>query len=129
MQSPWFAFAAAALTFWFGTVPTSLGAQIDPLGLACPTNFMVWRCEPNATTVTFPLPTTNGGNCRLPATVICTPPPGSVLPVGTHIISCRATNPCGESASCSFPLVVMRDTNAPLIECPADLMLGACGTE
>ena len=38
--------------------------------------------------------------------VVCVPPSGSAFPIGTHTVTCYATNACGLISSCSFPLVV-----------------------
>ena len=43
-------------------------------------------------------------------TLICTPPSGSALPLGTTWITCTATNSCGGSDTCYFPITVQRPT-------------------
>ena len=42
--------------------------------------------------------------------VNCTPPSGSLFPVGTTMVSCTATDACGHVGSCSFPVTVVNQT-------------------
>ena len=42
--------------------------------------------------------------------VTCTPASGSVFPLGTTIVSCTATDACGNVGSCSFPVTVVNQT-------------------
>jgi len=44
-------------------------------------------------------------NCGLPL-VVCTPPSGSVFPIGTTTVSCVATDDCGNSAVSTFDVIV-----------------------
>lgn len=44
-------------------------------------------------------------NCGLPV-VVCTPPSGSVFPVGTTTVNCVATDDCGNTALSSFDVTV-----------------------
>jgi len=45
-------------------------------------------------------------NCGPAPTVMCNPPSGSVLPVGTTTVTCTATDSSGNTATCSFPVNV-----------------------
>ena len=38
--------------------------------------------------------------------LVCTPPSGHAFPCGTSTVSCRATDPCGKTALCSFAVTV-----------------------
>lgn len=49
--------------------------------------------------------------------LVCTPPPGSFFPVGQTIVTCKATDNVGNSASCTFKVTVL-DMEAPKITCP-----------
>src|SRR5260370_36909096 len=45
-------------------------------------------------------------NCGPPPTVVCNPPSGSMLPPGTTMVTCIATDSSGNTATCSFPVNV-----------------------
>jgi hypothetical protein len=45
-------------------------------------------------------------NCGPPPTVVCNPPSGSMLPPGTTVITCIATDSSGNTATCTFPINV-----------------------
>ena len=66
----------------------------------CPINMTVTATTSTGGVVTYPTPTATNG-----ATVTCTPPSGSVFPVGTTTVTCTATNSAG-SASCSFTVTM-----------------------
>jgi hypothetical protein len=50
-------------------------------------------------------------------TVTCTPPSGSVFPVGTTSVTCTATDAAGNSVSQSFDVTIV-DTTAPTLSLP-----------
>jgi hypothetical protein len=83
-------------------------SDTQPPTISCPANvtaFSAVTCPPQASTaVTFPAPTASD-NCP-GVTVACTPPSGSPLPVGTTTVTCTATDVSGNTASCSFAVVV-----------------------
>ena len=55
--------------------------------------------------------------------------PGSVIPVGTTTVTYTATDNDGNTSTCSFDVVV-EDTEAPQIDCPANISIVAeVGTE
>ena len=39
-------------------------------------------------------------------TVVCTPPSGSLFPVGTTLVTCTATDASGNQSTCEFPVTV-----------------------
>jgi CHU_C Type IX secretion signal domain/HYR domain/Immunoglobulin domain/Bacterial Ig-like domain len=49
----------------------------------------------------------------------CTPPSGSVFALGTTVVTCIATNPCG-SSNCTFIVTVSPD--GPSFRCPDDVV-------
>ncbi len=58
-------------------------------------------------------------NCGNPVTVVCTPPPGSILGPGVYPVKAVATDASGNTNYCTFNLTVL----APLqvvFDCPAD---------
>ncbi len=84
-----------------------------PCTIACPSNMIVSaapnQCGANATF----LPTTSG-NC---GGVTCSPPSGSLFPVGTNTVTCTTTS----GANCSFTVVV-NDTSPPNLVCPGNIV-------
>ena len=54
---------------------------------------------------TYPAPTVTD-NCPGVVTTVCTPASGSFFPQGTTTVNCTATDPGGNSASCSFTVTV-----------------------
>lgn len=55
--------------------------------------------------VTFPTPTATDA-CDATPTVVCSPPSGSVFPVGTTVVTCTATDDCGNSSTSTFNVTV-----------------------
>ncbi|MEW6730076.1 MAG: HYR domain-containing protein [Acidobacteriota bacterium] len=64
----------------------------------------------------------NSGN----ASLVVTPPSGSIFPIGTTTVRVTATDNSGNIARCSFN-VTIRDQNPPTILCPADIEVMASG--
>ena len=77
-----------------------------PLTINCPPRVVAATSNPGGTTVTF-APTTAGG-CP-PVTVVCNPPSGANFPIGQQTVICTATDGCGNSASCSFNVYVLKE--------------------
>ena len=91
----------------------------EPIKIACPDNLKIETCDPCAK-VTYPAPVVVNGSLAS-----CSPPSGSCLPPGLHVIRCVATNRCGQVAECKF-LVSVRRTGPPVIKCPDNLVLETC---
>jgi hypothetical protein len=66
--------------------------------------------------IIYPLPNATS-SCNLPVSVVCVPPPNSVLPLGTTTVTCTATDTLGNTASCSFKVNVLPDSTPPVIDC------------
>ena len=99
-----------------------------PLTIDCPPNRTNWLCGVSSFAfVSYSLPTT-AGSCSTNAVVTCTPPSGSTFILGTTTVSCRASNSCRQSATCSFNITVVRDTVPPVIQCPTNRIVWLCGT-
>ena len=58
------------------------------------------------------------------ATVICSTASGEIFPVGTTIVTCTASDDSGNTATCTFNVVV-EDTENPTITCPASQTIAA----
>lgn len=94
--------------------------------IACPNPISAIACTTNGTAVVFPAPVAHDDH-GVPLTVTCTPPSGSVFPLGTTTVLCRAADACGNATSCSFALKVVHDYTPPAIQCPADITQRTCG--
>ena len=73
------------------------------LNIQCWTNVVVASCT-NAHVFYNPTAT---DACCTNWTVTCFPPSGSSFTPGTHVVTCRATDSCGNSNSCSFTVAVV----------------------
>jgi uncharacterized repeat protein (TIGR01451 family) len=97
----------------------------------CPTSPHVGSTSSCSTVATFTLPTTSGScgfqedcteHCPI---VVCSPPSGSILPVGNTLVTCSA--PSGDT--CTFTAIVdfTGTSNTLTINCPGDTSVSAEG--
>ena len=91
--------AGASCSFTVTVIDTQPPTIVCPANITTVTN-QVACPTPECQIVNFPTPT-GADNCP-GVTVVCTPPSGSCLPIGTSIITCTATDASGNTASCSF---------------------------
>ena len=77
--------------------------QPPPITITCPNNITVPATGPSGAVVNYVV--TASGGCSLPM-IICVPPSGSTFPVGTTMVSCTASDTCGQIASCTFTVTV-----------------------
>lgn len=82
------------------------------VSITCPSNLVI-ACAP---IIYYPPPVVTT-TCGTITSVVCTPPSGSSFPLGTNVVTCSATNSSGQSATCSFTIVVQPDTTPPVIDC------------
>ncbi|MFM1770732.1 MAG: hypothetical protein RJA22_3261, partial [Verrucomicrobiota bacterium] len=73
--------------------------------IACPTGFTRYCLGPDGIEGIFAA--TGSDVCQGSATVVCTPASGYRFPVGTNVVTCVATDACGNSNSCSFNIVIL----------------------
>lgn len=87
--------------------------------VSCPADIEV--LSPVPTTVTY----VAGGSdtCGL-ASFSCSPPSGSVFPLGPTTVNCTAVNAAGMTASCSFTITVVNPNDPPV--CAAALSPAEC---
>jgi HYR domain. len=104
--------------------------DVQPPTITCPPN-IVRPNEPGkcSAVVTYANPTF-ADNCSATLSLVSGLSSGSTFPVGVATIVFRATDPAGNSSSCSFTVRV-NDVEPPSITCPAPLNLpndwGQCG--
>ena len=84
---------------------TTMASNPAPV-ITCPKDQIAVTPKPGdvSTMVTYPAPTVMD-NCP-GATVVCSPPSGSVFPLGMSTVNCTATDSAGAKASCSFKVTV-----------------------
>ena len=85
--------------------------------ISCPTDITVGESSSSAdsATVTYSVTATDNSGS---ASVLCNPPSGSSFAIGTHQVTCTATDASGNSDSCTFNVTVNQvgcdlDANSP----------------
>jgi hypothetical protein len=92
-----------------------------PPSITCPSGVVSIECTGEGSArAAYPAPIA-GDACDPEVDVVCEPPPDTLLPLGTHLVTCTATDGAGNSASCSFQLRVV-DTAAPSLNCIEDII-------
>jgi len=96
----------------------------QPPSIVCPSNIVTDTVEGQCSaTVNYATP--NGtDNCAGTVNVVCVPASGSSFNVGTTTVTCTATDAAGNSANCSFTVMVTDDM-APSITCPSNITVPA----
>ncbi len=94
----------------------------------CPTDLDVQSCSIVAgkAPVNYPLPTASS-TCGVISSIVCTPPSGSIFPLGPTPVNCTATDANGHTASCSFTVYLIGVPPVSLV-CPGNITVNsACG--
>ena len=86
------------------SVTTSLHYDATPPVIQCPADIVASSCDASGTVVSFAVTATD--NCSGPVTVVASPPSGSSFPIGTNVVTCTATDACGNLSQCSFNVIV-----------------------
>jgi hypothetical protein len=78
------------------------------LSIAQPANITTDATGPSGATVTYPLPAVTDPDDTTPPTAVCSPPSGSVFPIGTTTVTCTATDSkdLNSPVSTSFTITV-----------------------
>jgi len=82
-----------------------------PVLAGCPSNIVIQTCRERERVV-YPSPTATD-DCDPTPTVACNPPSGTVLPIGSHVVICRATDDCGNETKCEFRVEIRRNDAVP----------------
>lgn len=90
--------------------------------LALPADRHVEATGPSGSKVSFEVSATFAGAPLLPSAIACTPLSGSVFPIGTTSVTCRATSPLGVASEGRFSIAVT-DTTPPVLIAPPPLVL------
>ncbi|MGH8004731.1 MAG: HYR domain-containing protein, partial [Limisphaerales bacterium] len=92
----------------------------DPT-ISCPPNIVKGNdpnnCDTLVTFIAIP-----GDNCP-GVSYVCSPPSGSLFPVGTTVVTCTATDAAGNQAECQFTVTV-NDVQGPTIVCSPNIVTG-----
>ena len=88
---------------------TQLITVVDTIAptITCPSDIAVQSSDSGDAAVDYELPTATD-NCVTPS-VVCSPPSGSIFRIGVTLVTCTATDACGNSSSCSFSVGVRYD--------------------
>ena len=127
------------LVFCVTNLPGSSGLPTSPTGLRvelagtatccagcaeihCPKDVVTEICTngpaPYGQVVNYPAPSAFS-HCGQLTNVVCLPPAGSFFPLGTNLVTCTATDSLGNSAACSFNVIVRPDFTPPMVlQCP-----------
>ncbi len=100
-----------------GAFKVTVQHNIPPV-LTLPPNQTVEAISPNGAVVSFTV-TANSG-VEGPIVPVCTPASGSIFPVGTTVVTCRATDDAGNASTDKFNVLV-QDTTAPALTLPASM--------
>ena len=98
--------------------------------ITCPANIVVGNTAGTCgAVVNYPAATATD-NCAGTVTVTSTPPSGTTFPLGTTTVTATATDAAGNTSTCTFTVKV-NDTQAPVVTCPANIVVsntpGQCG--
>ncbi|MEJ5385715.1 MAG: HYR domain-containing protein, partial [Fimbriimonadales bacterium] len=91
---------ATAKVFYYWTVDTT------PPVVRCPDDIVV-QADPKECFVEVTWRAKADDDCDPNPRLVCNPPSGSLFPLGTTIVTCTATDRCGNTASCSFRVTVL----------------------
>ena len=83
--------------------PVIVGDYEDPV-LTAPARVIQPCTSPDGAEVSFSVVATD--DCDTNVTIVCTPPSGSLFPVGTSTVSCTATDGAGNLVCSDFPVIV-----------------------
>ena len=98
-----------------------------PIVLDCSSNLDLVATGTNGAIVYFT--TSAYGGCSSPLNLSSSPPSGSILPVGTTVVTTTAADSCGDSTNCTFTVTVSKKTYPPIVlDCSSNLDLVATGT-
>jgi fibronectin type 3 domain-containing protein len=104
-----------------------LSADMVAPVIATPSDILVGTVKASGEVVKFRPTATDDEDG--PVTVVCTPASGSVFPVGTTTVTCKASDSSGNFSQTTFKVTVhddtMGDTSPPTITVPANMVVPA----
>ncbi len=110
-----------------GTCSFTVTVTGNQFTITCPANITATTGQAQcAAAVNYPPPNVING-CAGTSTVSCSPPSGSLFPVGVTTVTCTAMNGLN-STSCTFAITVS-DGQPPNITCPGNIVRNTEGTQ
>lgn len=97
----------------------------NPVISGCPANIAVVNDVGQCGAVVNWVVPTATDNCSVVVTQIQGNPSGSLFPLGTSLIEYTATDPSGNSVSCSFTITITDTENPSILGCPANIVVGS----
>jgi HYR domain len=91
--------------------------DLTPPTIHCPGDMVVVSSDGASVPVDYTVTATD--NRPEPLSIICTPPSGSLFPVGTNTVTCRASDLCRNTNTCTFQVIV----GPPSTDCILNLTL------
>jgi hypothetical protein len=79
--------------------------QGTPPTLQVPATITVNAASPQGAVVTYTVTATNPTFSSDQLTITCSPPSGSIFPIGTTTVQCSTKDPAGKSSTASFQVV------------------------
>jgi len=99
-----------------------------PPDIRCPDDIAVQTCDRAGVVVNYPPPGVADAVDPNPQ-VSCTPPSGSLFPLGRTMVTCEAVDACTNRSRCTFTVTVsLADTNPPSLNCPNNVVAWTCET-
>jgi ELWxxDGT repeat protein len=95
--------------------------------LTCPADATVEATGSNGTTVSYPAATATDAVTASP-TLTYSQASGTLFPLGATTVTATASDAAGNTGTCSFTVTV-RDTTAPALSCPADVVAEAASAD
>lgn len=115
----WSAVNACGATAFFTQTVTVMNNGNTPV-ISVPSNLVVYSCIP--TNVNFSVTASNA--CCTNTSVVCMPAPNSVFQLGTTLVTCVATDCCGNKATNFFNVTVLTDSIPPVVlYCPTNITI------
>ncbi len=105
-------------------VEVEIDDKISPV-IDCPPNITV-NLDPNACEGQVFYAPTALDNCGI-VSKVSTPPSGTFFGIGTHVVTTTATDPSGNTSSCSFFITVNEYPNPNIVACKEEVSVGLSG--
>jgi hypothetical protein len=106
------------------TFTVTVRPDTAPPVIRCPTNVVLWVCT-NRAVLDYTVTATD--DCDTNVTIICTPPPGTVVPAPTNlVVICTAIDDCQKTSTCQFDVRIIRDMTPPVLHCPTNAVVWTC---
>ena len=110
---------------------TTTGLPCVCLTLICPPDLVVPTClgttAGTMTNIFYPIPVVSNICLGVITNFTLTPPPGSPFPVGTNPVVATVMDNLGNSATCTFNVIILGDTTPPTVICGTNQTV-QCGT-